>query len=183
MVSAYRDQIGYHRPAVLAASAGFSRNGITYTSTLHNQTWPTANRALLVRVRNPRPFQPTHAFFHNDGTVSGNLDIGIYEEIGGGELALLASTGANSQSGTSQLQFIALASAPVLPAGWLVLAASLSTTAGTYASRDIGPVSYGMERLFGTAQADSAHPLPATLTPVTGAFVDIPNFGVVERLF
>lgn len=190
MVSAWREQVGRHRPLILDSgqdsmpSFGLRNDD----SIIQSDGWPASNRAFLVELRNPRPFTPSHAYVMNGNTVAGNVDIGIYGYASGTgfTLELLASTGSTADAGTNQVQFIEFGTKPQIPAGPIVLAIAVQNTGAQIGKRNNLFSLAIVEGLLGIAQEDSAFPLPATLTSPaqpTGGFGDIPLFGVTERLF
>lgn len=187
MVTAWGEVVGKHRPNVLDSAAGLlSRFGWDFTEGANEiDQWGTTNRAFLMRVRNPRPFQPTHAYIWNGSVVAGNFDIGVYQPDGTA-LTRLLSVGSNAQTGTSVLQQVAIASAPVLPAGDLVLALVCTDVTARTGRKDLptNPTAY-IERLIGMAQVESAFPLPTSITGHTSptGFTEIPIFGVAARLY
>ena len=188
MVTAFNEGIGSHRPLILESAQDIMRNTFIRHDDSVDSTgaWPAANRALLVKVRNPRPFTPSHAYVFNGNAVAGNLDIGVYGFTARTQLELLISTGATAQAGISEMQMIALTAPVQLPAGDLVLALSLANTGGRTSKRNTLAALTYYERLIGLAQRESAHPLPASISSVTAptsGINDPPIFGVMERLF
>src|SRR3972149_4026032 len=62
--------------------------------------WPTANKALYVPFRIGKPVLVKKLFLINGATVSGNVDVGIYDAAG----TRLISAGSTAQAGASALQ-------------------------------------------------------------------------------
>lgn len=179
MVSAYAHRFGAAgRVDWLESHQGVSdllANAQQYTSAVYQ----TANNAKYSRVFNPRAFRMTHAYVQNGTVVSGNFDIGVYDARG----VKIASTGSTAQAGTSTIQWVALDA--LIPAGWVTLAFVLDNTTGTTMVPST-PVTHFPTRMYdalGFASEGTAHPLPATLTPVTlgATTVNLPIWGVVKR--
>jgi hypothetical protein len=134
--------------------------------------WISANRALYFPLVLPFAYPVKRAWWSNGGTANGTVDLGIFSADG----KKLYSTGATTQSGTSAIQYAAV--------DWLIqpgeyyLALSLSSGTGTIQrSTNITAVAL---RLTGILREDSAHPLPATMTPAAMASAYVPLFGLTR---
>lgn len=191
----YADQIGPHRPYVLDSFAGvmpalgFGATNLPSVAAFSTLT----NRVLFVTVRNPRPFQPTHAYVWNGGSVSGNLSIGVYERIGFvgnpaiGALKKIVSTGSVAQAGDDTVQTIPITS-PVLPAGEVILAMEFDNTVGQVGHRVAAAADLVyFNQLLGLGLFNaSAFPLSDSYvgiqSPTTWPSA-MPIFGVAQLLF
>lgn len=125
---------------------------------LASGNWPTANLALLY------PFSLTSheiarkLLRHNGSTLSGTVDVGIYD----GEGRLIVSAGSTTAAGTNAVQEFDIADTPLGP-GRYFLAASASATGATI---QIATFADELLCLVPVYEAASSHALPATITPV-----------------
>lgn len=99
-------------------------NGMPAAST--SGAWPTANTALFMPMLVPRPFIFKQVGLFNGATVSGNVDMGIYDPAG----IRLVSSGSVAQAGTNVTQTIDITDTPVNP-GLYYLAIALNNGTGT----------------------------------------------------
>jgi hypothetical protein len=154
-------------PESIGGSTALMQTGST------SSTWPSANLAIYVPVTIPdrASFASLRAFFVNASAVAGNVDVGIYDEA----WARIASTGAVAQAGTAVVQDLA-ALAAVLAPGRYYLAASCSSASAT--NYTLTGFVAGELAALGLAQQATAHPLPATATPVAYAQTILPSFGI-----
>lgn len=135
--------------------------------------WPGANRALYFPLTLQVPAIAYRVWVWNGSAVSGNFDIGIFDEAG----TKLVSTGATAQSGTSALQDVDITDT-LLPAGtsWVGIVFD-NTTATTVrinpSALYIGPL--------GCYQQATAYPLPSTATFARMATDYVPMVGVLFR--
>lgn len=126
-------------------------------------TWPAANKAYFYPFTLPVRVQVSKFFFFNGGTISGNIDIGIYDSQGN----KLVSTGAVAQAGANAIQAIDCTDTYIGPGEYYLAASCSSGTATgrqlviTGATDELGGMQTGL-----TYQLTAAHPLPATATPV-----------------
>lgn len=130
--------------------------------------WPSANRALLYPVSLDAPFTAARMFWVNGGTVSGNVDAGLYDASG----HRLGSTGSTAQAGTSALQSAALTASVGLAPGTYYLALAVNNTTATF-YRTV--ISFST---FTWAGAASAFALPATVTLAAAGFDYSPLLGM-----
>jgi len=135
---------------------------------LVSTSWPTANLALYVPVLVTETFQAIQLAANNGATVSGNLDLGIYDHSGN----RLVSTGSTAQAGTTTLQIISIASTQLLP-GRYYLAQVLDNVTGTHR----GPSATSVQdwRAMGCYQQAAAFPLPAAAVFAQFTGARIPN--------
>jgi len=115
--------------------------------------WSTANRAIYLPFVLYRPATAYKMFVVNGATVSGNLDMGIYDHTG----VKLASIGSTPQAGANDIQEVTFASPVKLGAGYFFMALALDNTTGTIIRRSLG----NPEAITaGQYQEASAFPLP-----------------------
>ena len=135
------------------------------------QAWTTANLAFYMPIVVDSLIVVQKVAWVNGATAAGNFDVGIYNSA----LVKLASTGAVAQTGTSVLQ-VATLSVTLPPGNYHVGMSSSGTTGVITAVYKTG----GATVTCGTAVETSAHPLPATATPVTN--VGQPNYFFADVL-
>lgn len=143
------------------------------TSDPSSATWVSANRAILVPVYLPDWGTVVKLFIANGSAVSGNIDMGLYDE----SFARLASIGSTAQSGTNDLQVFDITDTTIGP-GRYYLAAAMDNTTGTVLRN--GSSLYG-QRASGLCQMASAFPLPSTITPASMANAFLPLMGLTYR--
>jgi hypothetical protein len=132
--------------------------------------WPSANLAIFVPVVVGTPFTVMR-FGVENGTVSGNLDAGIYTSEG----KLIISTGSTAQSGVSQWQSIDVTDT-LIPPGLYYLALALNNGTGQVARCGFTALNL---RQSGVMQMASAFALPATATFATMAQAYLPSMVAV----
>lgn len=125
-------------------------NGIGGTS-----TWGTANRAIFCPVVLPYGYRVRQLAIWNHSVVSGNVDVGIYDEAGG----RIVSTGSTAQSGTSTMQFFDITDTDLRP-GIFYLAMAMDNTTGGVGKNTWGYLRHAIAA--GLRSQDSAFPLPST---------------------
>lgn len=118
--------------------------------------WPTANRAMFYPVSISSHITIVKMFVTNGGTVSGNIDVGIYDRDG----VRLVSSGSTAQSGTSAIQEFNVTDT-VLSPGLYYLAVALDNNTGQV---DMWSINTTLARSFGCLEQTSAFPLPSTAT-------------------
>lgn len=135
--------------------------------TLSALGWPAANRALYVPIIMPEAFTIAR-FFSSNNSVTGNDDVGIYDESG----TKLLSTG--SQARTAALDYYDVADT-TFAAGRYYLAESHNNTGQHFR------VAYPIItlRALGVLQ-EAAFPLPTTMTPAAIATAYFPFFGFTQ---
>lgn len=141
--------------------------------------WPTSNLVIL----EPFTLNQTTNFLclavANGAAVSGNFDIGIYDDgAGTSTVNRLVSSGSTAQSGTNVPQSVSAAF--TLPAGNYYAALCFdNTTATTWAKNASAAIAL---QGFGYAQVtNGAVTLPSTLTLALMASVYMPIFGPSQR--
>jgi len=122
-----------------------------------NAAWPTANKAIFVPFRLNELMRISNLSVINGGTVSGNIDGGIYTEDG----VRIASSGSVVQTGANSTQNLSIA-AFNLPPGNYYLGTAMDNTTGTlgrFAAANVSSL-----RAIGIKEQASAFPLPSTAT-------------------
>jgi hypothetical protein len=123
--------------------------------------WHSANTATFIPFRVPMPVLVAQLWWWNGATVSGNVDMGIYDRVG----TRLFSIGSTAQSGTNAMQTVDVADFRLGP-GQFYLAFVLNNTTGAVMG-DNGNISANNRKATGFAIMASAFPLPATATLAT----------------
>lgn len=136
--------------------------------------WPAANRAIYMPVRIPVPGLVQQVWWENGATVSGNVDLGLYDHVG----TRLFSTGSTAQAGTSAKQAVDVADVLVGP-GLFYLALACSSATATMINYD--PASTLMAKFAGLYTQASAFALPATATFATPASGYVPYCALALR--
>lgn len=144
---------------------------------LGSGSWPSANQAIYIPILIPLPFVIKQFFVLNGGTVSGNLDLGIYDY----GLSKKISTGSTAQSGTSTRQLVNVTDT-AFPPGRYYLAIAVDNTTAQFLQVNIQAPN--PHRMFGVAQQASAFPLPstATLAALAGTGIGVLFGAQIERM-
>jgi hypothetical protein len=141
-------------------------------------TWPTSNKSVLIPFTINYTIIVKTLFCFNGRTVSGNLDIGIYD-MGA---ALRIHTGAKGQAGTNRVQAFSIANTELEP-GSYHLAMVMDNTTGQIYRRAAGITAQAAA--YGIAQVTSNFPLAQNIeglrNPISTA--TIPFFGLSTRSF
>ncbi len=133
-----------------------------------------ANTAVFIPFSVAKRITFTTLFIVNGATVSGNVDVGIYDSNG----TLIVSKGSTAQAGASALQKFTVTSTTIGP-GVYYLAVVFDNTTGTIYKTIIGQAL--RTKLTGMAQMASAFPLPATVTFATIGQDFVPMVGLSVR--
>jgi hypothetical protein len=163
-------------PVVISAatpqSIGEMMNAIGQSLTA--AAWSSANRAYYIPVSIFSTITVVKMMVINGGTVSGNIDVGIYDAGG----ARLVSSGSTAQSGTSAIQEFNITDT-VLNPGLYYLACAMDNTTGTV---EVWNPSAAILHAFGICEQASAFALPssATFGAITGT-TRIPFIGATLR--
>jgi hypothetical protein len=121
----YPYPIGIISPASDSCQVGdavISSNQAINTST----TWPVTRLVMYVPILIPFRARIFQLAFHNGSAVSGNVEVGIYDELGN----KLVSSGSQTQTGVSTLQLFDIADTDIGP-GVIYLASVIDNTTGT----------------------------------------------------
>lgn len=136
--------------------------------------WPGTNSAYLVPFAMRSPYLVRRVWWANgSGTITGNVDVGIYTLSG----TLLVSSGATAQANASVIQSVALGTPFLLGPGSYYMAMSSSSATATFFH--FAPSTISLQQL-GVAQAGTANPLPATVTFATITSNHLPLFGIAS---
>ena len=151
----------------MAAAPLWARKAVMTTST----AWGTANRAIYIPFAVEATVTAYQMAVENGATLGGNVDVGIYDELG----TRLVSNGSVAQAGTSTIQTFDIANTVLTPGTYFMAMATNSTTA-TY----IGSVALLAElwRTCGVQMQDTAFALPATATFANPAQTALPALAV-----
>ena len=136
--------------------------------------YPTANLAIYLPFGLATIIKVTKLWWYNGATLSGNVDVGIYDSAG----RRLISTGSTAQAGTaSRIQAVDVTDTLIGP-GDFYLAIAASATTVTLFRIALGNALFG--KAFGILQQATAFPLPATATFATTAQTFVPEFGLLH---
>lgn len=119
-------------------------------------TWVVANKAYFIPISIFAPITIKKMFVENGTTVSGNIDVGIYDAGG----VKKVSIGSTAQAGVSAIQEFDITDTLLNP-GLYYLAGAMDNTTGIV--QRAGPSS-AVLRTFGVFEQTSAFPLPSTAT-------------------
>jgi hypothetical protein len=164
-----RRQTSFFPPELVISTASFASLGIEQRCAAvgaASATWPTANKAIFVPFILARSFTVVQIGFFNGSAVSGNVDVGIYDEAG----TRLVSSGSTAQSGTDAVQAFNTTDITLGP-GRYYMAAAMDNTTGTNTS---AAVTAPKPSMYGVMSQTSAFALPSTATfviDVAGAYV------------
>lgn len=153
---AVKDLFGTHTFDGIAAEISSNYAGPKSTA------WGTASLAILVPVQITSGVTVKQMAWINGATVSGNVDIGIYDST----FNLLVSLGSTAQSGTIAMQVGDIADTALSAGTYYFALASSSATATFYlADYGLGSIHAQGTKEMGVVTMASAFPLPATITP------------------
>lgn len=147
--------------------------GFTFTSP-GSGAWSAANRALYYPFYVNQIFNAAQMFVYNGATISGNLDVGIYDLYGN----RLVSSGSTAQSGASVLQVFNITDTLLAPGDYYFALAFNNTTATIQLNL---MTSASLSKTMGILQQESAFPLPATATMATATDTKMVYMGVTKR--
>lgn len=127
-----------------------------------SSTVGTANVCYYVPFRVEERTTVTKLWWANGATVSGNIDMGVFDIETG---AKLFSTGATAQAGTNAIQQVDITDATLERGTYLMGISFSSSTATIFALNLADEISQSNLMVIGEL---AAHPLPATATPAAG---------------
>lgn len=142
----------------------------TFMSAASSATYPAANRAIAIPFRTPDPFIVKQLYACNGATVSGNIDVGVYDLAG----TRIISAGSTAQAGTSVLQVFDVTDT-LIGAGAYYIVVAMDNTTGTLFRQNHNT---HQSKFFGMTTVESSFSLPATLTFGTAASGYSPFMGV-----
>lgn len=136
----------------------------------------TANRALLVPIYVPSDMLVRKFMYITNTTPSGTIDMGLYDDA----FTRIVSKGSTAIGGASALVEMDVTDTPIdRGMYYLALSASASGTS-VLVGGTTGTVS--LTKVVGSLIQDTAHPLPATLTPVVVTNAVLPLVGISQRV-
>lgn len=135
----------------------------------------TANAALFIPFVVYQPLLVTTMFVINGATVSGNVDVGIYDEVGN----RLVSKGSTAQAGVSASQAFDIADTTLEP-GCYYTAFVIDNNTGLVRRYTPGAIQPWVPSMGVLTQA-SAFPLPATAAFASTLGTNVPDVGVLAR--
>lgn len=130
--------------------------------------WPVANKALFIPFYIHRPVTVRQVAWQNGTTVSGNVDVGVYDTSG----SLLASLGSTAQTGTSSPQIGNIADTALTPGGYF-MAMAVDNTTGLFFRCSSIPAQ--LMQAAGIQEATTSFPLPSTATFANPAAAYVPQ--------
>jgi hypothetical protein len=130
-------------------------SGPTFTA---STPWVQANMAIYLPVVVRRQLTVYQLGWVNGSSVSGNIDVGIYDR----NFNRLVSAGSTAQAGTNAIQLVDIADTTLTP-GVYYLAMAMDNTSGGITMTGAGPTG-SHYRSCGVAQQASAFPLPSAAT-------------------
>jgi hypothetical protein len=147
----------------------FNAAGYTLSST----AWLTANRCSSIPFSVYAPITIVKMFVINGATVSGNIDVGIYDFWG----KLLVSKGSTAQSGINAIQSFDITDTLLNP-GHYYMAVVLDNTTGTLQMWTPSASIYRSEGVFETT---SSFPLPDPMGFGSPSMSRVPFVGLTQR--
>lgn len=146
-----------------------------------SSTWPSANEAIFFPVIVTEDCTITKLWVYNGATVSGNIDVGVYDSSGTRKI----SSGSQTQTGTSILQEFNVADTAIT-AGLYYVAVAMDNTTGTVIRHSVpalGGAGVETAQSLGIAIQATAFALPstATLAADSRAFIPWAGFSVSPR--
>lgn len=156
-----------------SASGGEVWNAGVGAAFVATSVWPAANRAIIWPFLLNDWFTFSEAGWENGATVSGHVDIGVYDK----NLAKIVTNGGAVQAGTSAFQSVAMTATTLAP-DYYWLAMVMDNVTSTLRAAPPGAT---LSRLMGLQQMASAYPLPATITLANPASALLP-FAVLGGL-
>lgn len=142
-------------------------------------TWPVVKLAIFVPFKLDTPYILRKLWWMNGGSVSGNVDCGVYMADNTSGM-LLASAGSTAQASTSVIQAVTLGTPVTLGPGRYYMALAIDNTTATVWRSTPG---IPLAKAAGMAQQTLANlPLPATATFATIANDCMPLFGIASAL-
>lgn len=134
---------------------GWSAFGQTYNPVANG--W-AANLAVYIPLRIPATYSCQRIWWLNGGVVSGNVDVGVYNE----DFSIVSHIGSTAQVGTNVVQYASFTQ--TLAAGTYYLALTADNATGQYFYTSA--LSATAQRTLGTLQ-QTVFPLPNTMVPAS----------------
>lgn len=162
-------------PGVAVTISTMSREsvgGIKGIGSASSSTWDAANRAFYIPVRISQAILLAQFFVLNGATVSGNIDVGIYDIAG----TKISSSGSTAQAGVNAIQTFNVTDIAIGP-GLFYLAGSMNNTTGAVANSSLSSAVVG-DKAMGCFMQNTAFPLPATWTIASDGRNFVPVIGI-----
>lgn len=142
--------------------------------------WPTTNLAILFPFVLSQPITVQKMFVCNGSAVSGNFDIGIYDDGGGSSTVnKIVTAGSTAQAGTNAPQTVSITATALLPGRYY---AALCFDNGTGAVFSKAPAQASFAATMGFAQvANGAVTLGSTLALAAMTTAYVPLFGLSQK--
>jgi hypothetical protein len=133
--------------------------------------WPTGSLAIGFPFVVTQPVTATLLAAFNGSAVSGNVDMGIYDDAG----TRLVSIGATAQSGTNAIQSFNITDTPLSPSKrYYLLQVRDNTTGASFRQTHAAAVLSSL----GWVQVASAYPLPSSVTFAAMGSAYLPAMGL-----
>lgn len=132
--------------------------------------WPAANRAIHVPIYIPSDCVLQQMFWENGATVSGNVDVGIFNKYGD----RLSSAGSTVMAGASTIQTVDITNVE-LWTGTYYISMAVDNTTATFQR---AAVAANQLRVCGVQEMASAFPLPNPITFGNPSSAYLPKFGL-----
>ena len=150
---------------------GEALNGMGYT--LSASAWPTANKAIFIPFPVYYPTTIVKMFVENGGTVSGNIDVGVYDRGGAKNVA----KGSTAQSGSNAIQEFDITDTLLMPGMHYLTVAMDNTTGQLQRWSPSSPIL----RAMGCKEATSSFALPTSVTLAALSSSYIPYVAVTSK--
>lgn len=168
-------RLGSGRHLISALTPEGPLSGVGSAGSYSSTPFGSANQAQLVPIVLRYPIEVVRLFCVNAATVSGNIDIGIYDAVG----RRIVSTGSIAQSGVNSVQSAGVGPI-ILGPGLFYTALTADNTTGEFEAMQIKAAVWSTAGI-GLLLAASAFPLPATVTFAASSFFWILNFGLSAK--
>ena len=142
-----------------------------------SSAWGTANLIGYYPFLCITPFLVQRVFWGNGATVSGNVDVGVYNTDG----VLLLNAGSTAQATINVAQSVALGTPYLLTPDLYYFGVAASSATATFVGSGVGTPDFMQH--FGMGQQSAAPPLPATWTfaSASTSTLIVPYAGVTNR--
>jgi len=161
-------------PWSLESISAYLSGALTTFTGLGSSTYPTANLALFIPFVLSMPVTAVKMFAYNGATVSGNIDLGLYDTTG----IRLVSIGSTAQAGTGATQEFNITDTNIGP-GRFYLAVAMNNTTGTLYRGTM--TNAAILQSTGMSQMATAFPLPATATLAAVSVNYVPLIALTTR--
>lgn len=138
--------------------------------------WQTANMAVYVPFVVAETVTVVKMWVLNGATVSGNVDVGIYNAAGTKQVSM----GSTAMAGANLIQEFDVADT-ALTAGQYYMAMAVDNVTASFIAWGISPNVIGMTKSLGIASQLTAFPLPSPGTLVVASQTRIPYCGLSLR--